>query len=276
MCFVFLSRVAVVRAQQSYVKASNSRPNLLFGTSVDVSADGSVLVVGASGDTSLATGVNGDQLHAGGTFVGAVYQFQPFSSACGSLPSCSCVGTACTSTVPVTSNATLTVATDNMLTVQGNVTLTGSATVVASVGQSATGPLVSSTGVASVNGTLQLVIGAVPSGNVTVVQAAVVTGMFSSVTVTSSSACSTATASAPQYGPTTVSVAFQTTNTCGGGGGSGLSTGAIAGIVVGGVLALAALAAVVGVAVTRRREGAERARIDKTLKEASEMTKSGK
>jgi hypothetical protein len=46
-------------SQQAYVKASNTSANAYFGTSVGLSGD--TLVVGAPGDRSLATGINGDE-----------------------------------------------------------------------------------------------------------------------------------------------------------------------------------------------------------------------
>jgi len=47
--------------QQGYIQASNAESWDLFGGAVALSADGNVLVVGADGDDSPATGINGDQ-----------------------------------------------------------------------------------------------------------------------------------------------------------------------------------------------------------------------
>ena len=47
--------------QQAYIKASNARPIDSFGESIALSADGNTLVVGASGEDSIGTGVNGNQ-----------------------------------------------------------------------------------------------------------------------------------------------------------------------------------------------------------------------
>ena len=47
--------------QQAYIKASNARPIDTFGQAVALSADGNTLVVGASGEDSIGTGVNGNQ-----------------------------------------------------------------------------------------------------------------------------------------------------------------------------------------------------------------------
>lgn len=65
--------------QQAYVKASNTDIGDRFGTSVALSDDGSTLAVGASGEASAATGIDGDQgdnttVGSGGT-AGAVYVF---------------------------------------------------------------------------------------------------------------------------------------------------------------------------------------------------------
>ena len=55
------TRVEGAWAQQVYLKASNAGPGDNFGASLAVSADGNKLVVGAPGEDSDATGVNGDQ-----------------------------------------------------------------------------------------------------------------------------------------------------------------------------------------------------------------------
>jgi hypothetical protein len=45
-------------AQTAYVKASNARSNSFFGESVSLNGDGTVLAVGAFGESSAATGIN--------------------------------------------------------------------------------------------------------------------------------------------------------------------------------------------------------------------------
>ena len=59
--------------QQSYVKASNAGANDRFGRDIALSADGSTLAVGATGEESLATGIGGDQtdnsVHSGAVYV---------------------------------------------------------------------------------------------------------------------------------------------------------------------------------------------------------------
>lgn len=59
--------------RQPYVKASNVGTSDFFGTSVAISGD--TLVVGAPGEDSAATGVNGDQADNTATNSGAVYIF---------------------------------------------------------------------------------------------------------------------------------------------------------------------------------------------------------
>jgi hypothetical protein len=62
-------------AQQSYIKASNTGIQDLFGASVTLSNNGNVLVVGANGEKSSATGVNGTESDDSADFAGAVYVF---------------------------------------------------------------------------------------------------------------------------------------------------------------------------------------------------------
>ena len=60
-------------AQQAYLKASNTDTDDLIGTSVAVSGD--TVVVGAPGESSNATGVNGDQTNNSALNSGAAYVF---------------------------------------------------------------------------------------------------------------------------------------------------------------------------------------------------------
>lgn len=62
-------------SQQAYIKASNTDAGDGFGSSVALSPDGNTLAVGAIGEDSNATGVNGDQASNAGTNSGAVYVF---------------------------------------------------------------------------------------------------------------------------------------------------------------------------------------------------------
>jgi hypothetical protein len=70
--YVF-ARVNGVWVQQAYLKASNSEPNDLFGSCVAISGD--TLVVGAPGEDSMASGINGDQTNNSEENSGAVYVF---------------------------------------------------------------------------------------------------------------------------------------------------------------------------------------------------------
>ncbi len=60
-------------SQQAYLKASNNGPGDSFGHSVSVSGD--TVVVGASGEASSATGVDGDQSNNSALEAGAAYVF---------------------------------------------------------------------------------------------------------------------------------------------------------------------------------------------------------
>ena len=70
--YVFV-RSGSVWTQQAYLKASNAQAGDSFGVSVDI--DGDTLVVGATGERSSATGVNGNQTNNGLNTAGAAYVF---------------------------------------------------------------------------------------------------------------------------------------------------------------------------------------------------------
>jgi len=61
--------------QEAYLKASNGDADDYFGVSLALSADGSVLAVGAEGEDGAAVGVNGDQVAKASPEAGAVYVF---------------------------------------------------------------------------------------------------------------------------------------------------------------------------------------------------------
>ena len=71
--YVF-ARTGIHWSQQAYVKASNPDAGDVFGTSVAI--DGNTLVVGALGESSDATGVNGDQKNNSSQASGAAYVFE--------------------------------------------------------------------------------------------------------------------------------------------------------------------------------------------------------
>ncbi|TMQ11683.1 MAG: integrin [Deltaproteobacteria bacterium] len=70
--YVF-TRSGTTWSQQAYLKASNTGVNDIFGTSVSLFGD--TLAVGATGESSSATGVNGDQTDNSVSSSGAVYVF---------------------------------------------------------------------------------------------------------------------------------------------------------------------------------------------------------
>jgi hypothetical protein len=70
--YVF-TRTAGVWTQQAYVKASNTETSDRFGERVAVSVD--TLAVGASGEDSIATGINGSETDNSAADAGAVYVF---------------------------------------------------------------------------------------------------------------------------------------------------------------------------------------------------------
>ena len=61
--------------EQAYLKSSNSDEYDNFGTSVSISADGNTIAIGAYGEGSIATGINGNQDDNSEHTVGAVYVF---------------------------------------------------------------------------------------------------------------------------------------------------------------------------------------------------------
>ena len=68
-------------AQEAYIKASNPQNTAYFGVSIAMSADGNAIAVGAYGEASNATGVNGDQTNMDDPYSGAAYTFRYASGA---------------------------------------------------------------------------------------------------------------------------------------------------------------------------------------------------
>ncbi|MCH9659465.1 MAG: FG-GAP repeat protein [Bacteroidetes bacterium] len=62
-------------AQEAFIKASNTEASDFFGASVALSNDGNKLLVGAEGESSNATGLDGDQSNNGASTSGAAYLF---------------------------------------------------------------------------------------------------------------------------------------------------------------------------------------------------------
>ncbi len=69
------TRTGTSWSQQAYIKASNTGMDDEFGASVALSSDGSTLAVGAYGEDSNATGIDGDQIDKSASFAGAVYVY---------------------------------------------------------------------------------------------------------------------------------------------------------------------------------------------------------
>ena len=61
--------------QRAYIKASNTDNKDHFGTSVSLSADGDTLAIGATRESSAATGINGNQSDNSAVSSGAVYLY---------------------------------------------------------------------------------------------------------------------------------------------------------------------------------------------------------
>jgi len=72
--YVF-TRSGTTWSQQAYIKASNAGAGDLFGISVALSADGSILAVGAQEEASAATGIGGNQADESAPRAGAAYVF---------------------------------------------------------------------------------------------------------------------------------------------------------------------------------------------------------
>jgi hypothetical protein len=69
------TRSGTTWSQQAYVKASNTNADDYFGVAVALSADGATLAVGAHGEASAATGIDGNQADNSAALAGAVYVF---------------------------------------------------------------------------------------------------------------------------------------------------------------------------------------------------------
>ncbi len=71
--YVFVKGAGGIWSQQAYLKASNSDAHYVFGRSVAVSGD--TVVVGAYGEDSNATGVDGNEFDSSADYSGAAYVF---------------------------------------------------------------------------------------------------------------------------------------------------------------------------------------------------------
>ena len=61
--YVFTRTAGVWSDTPTYIKASNTRPGMLFGSAVALSADGNTLVIGAADEGSSATGIGGNAVY---------------------------------------------------------------------------------------------------------------------------------------------------------------------------------------------------------------------
>jgi len=73
--YVFVRDEGGAWAQQAYVKASNTETDDYFGYALSISGDGSTLAVGAYGEDSSATGIDGDQSNNDASGSGAAYLY---------------------------------------------------------------------------------------------------------------------------------------------------------------------------------------------------------
>jgi len=73
--YVFSRDSGGIWTQQAYIKTSNTDAFDELGGSAALSDDGNTLAVGAYGESSAATGVNGDQADNSTFYAGAVYVF---------------------------------------------------------------------------------------------------------------------------------------------------------------------------------------------------------
>ena len=74
--YVFSRTTGVGWSQRAYVKASNTHASLSFGSHVGLGTSGDEFVVGATGDSSNATGLDGNQSDTSAPNSGAAYMFQ--------------------------------------------------------------------------------------------------------------------------------------------------------------------------------------------------------
>lgn len=74
--YVFSRTTGIGWSQRAYVKASNTHASLSFGSHVALGMGGDEFVVGATGDSSSATGINGNESDTSAPNSGAAYMFQ--------------------------------------------------------------------------------------------------------------------------------------------------------------------------------------------------------
>jgi len=72
--YVFI-RTANSWTQQAYIKASNTNNRGFFGGALAISSDGNTITIGSSGESSAATGINGNGADISASEAGAAYVF---------------------------------------------------------------------------------------------------------------------------------------------------------------------------------------------------------
>ncbi|MEK7285870.1 MAG: integrin [Nitrospirota bacterium] len=73
--YLFSRTATTTWAQHTYLKASNADEDDRFGHAISLSRDGNTLAIGATGESSTTTTINGDQSDNGASNAGAVYLF---------------------------------------------------------------------------------------------------------------------------------------------------------------------------------------------------------
>lgn len=264
--FVFTNFIKGATARSLFVPNSPSAAsNADHGdelSSLAVSRSGTSLFLGAPREDSAAAGVNGDQLDNSASSSGAAYLFDiPAPPPSCPLASCQCVAAVCTVTGDATVSTVVDLGTLNV-TITGNLVVESAGALVV-----AEGGAVNVQGTTTLSGTLVYSLtSSSPPVTVAVLSAAGgYSGQFNNVTVTGSTgqACE-ALVGAPDYGTHPQLLSMLVTldsSACTGGG--GLHPGAIAGIAVGGAVAVGVVVVVVYVCKKKRSRAAMQARIER-------------
>jgi hypothetical protein len=159
---------------------------------------------------------------------------------CPENANCSCSNSRCTvsSSLVVGPGSTLNVFSASLLSVTGSLTSFAGSRIYIDI--SAPIPVVSAVisaeGNVTLDGILSIVVGCVAPTNVTIFQASSILGRFASVSAASTNPCMVV-ASSVTYSSSSVSVILQTSQNDSCFGGNGLSGGAIAGIIIGVIVA---------------------------------------
>jgi hypothetical protein len=244
--------------------ASNADEGDLFGQSVALSSSGDLLLVGANGESSISSGLNGDEQNNDRGLSGAAYLFDSFVfSFCpvGAGLNCSCAGNVCTIVAPeIVIDQPLVIPAGTILNLVGNVTFSASSNITITGTGGVTSVTIS--GSVTVSGNLVIETGASSSQTFQVVETSggTVSGEFTGVSVVSTNPCTSASVEGTSYGSTTISVTVEVVDTC---NTQTLSTGAIIGIAVGGAVVVVLVFLIVLCVILQRREAAKRKQLQK-------------